>query len=120
VFLRLSGAAASPPRVAGDEGQLRPVKEQEIDKPVDNSTRVPAPDCRKQRVAAQCMVEIVDGPHKSKVGTVVHVSKPYLWVKCPAVSKARSTPPPLSRSRGCARSSCSCMRASCRTMATSW
>jgi hypothetical protein len=73
----------------GDETNLKAVREVEIKRPVEGSKRIPAPDCRRQRITAQCMVEIVDGPHKSKVGTVVHVSKPYLWVQCPTVSKVR-------------------------------
>lgn len=59
---------------------------------MDNSRRVPAPDMHRQRVTAQSMVEIVDGPHKSKVGTVAHVKMPHLWVQCSAVHKVR--PPP--------------------------
>ena len=72
---------------AGDAENLRGVKEVDIKGPVDGSKRIPAPDCRRQRITAQCMVEIVDGPFKSKVGTVVHVSKPYLWVQCTGVAK---------------------------------
>lgn len=67
------------------------VKEVDIKRPVEGSKRIPAPDCRRQRITAQCMVEIVDGPHKSKVGTVIHVSKPYLWVQCSGVPKARAS-----------------------------
>lgn len=69
------------------------MKEVDIKGPVDSSKRIPAPDCRRQRITAQCMVEIVDGPFKSKVGTVIHVSKPYLWVQCTGVAKARLISP---------------------------
>lgn len=80
---------------AGPEGApLRAAKEQEIKRPVDNSRRVPAPDMHRQRITAQAMVEIVDGPHKAKVGTVAHVKMPHLWVQCQAVQKVPPSPPP--------------------------
>lgn len=78
---------------AGPEtAPLRAAKEQDIKRPVDNSRRVPAPDMHRQRVTAQSMVEIVDGPHKSKVGTVAHVRMPNLWVQCSSVQKVLPCP----------------------------
>eukprot|EP00892_Ulva_mutabilis_P001630 jgi/Ulvmu1/11468/UM077_0011.1 len=87
MIVHLSAATAHL-LVPGPEGApLRTAKEQDIKRPVDNSRRVPAPDMHRQRVTAQSMVEIVDGPHKSKVGTVAHVKMPHLWVQCSAVQK---------------------------------
>lgn len=93
---------------AGPEGApLRAAKEQDIKRPVDNSRRVPAPDMHRQRITAQSMVEIVDGPYKSKVGTVAHVKMPHLWVQCQAMQKVRqpSRVDPMQCYKSCTRSS---------------
>ena len=68
------------------------MQQQDIRKPLDNSKRVPAPDCNRQRVQASAMVEIVDGPHKGKAGKVVHVAKPHIWVHSQQVMQVRTAP----------------------------
>ena len=64
------------------------MRQQDVRRPIE-TRRIPAPDCQRQRVSVQSLVEVVDGPHKGKTGTVAHVFKPHLWLHCRDVSKAR-------------------------------
>ena len=49
--------------------------------------RLPAADCNNARISVGSMVEIMDGPYRGKGGTVQHVYKMHIWLKCPEVTQ---------------------------------